>query len=81
MEKNENEELARLEEEIKNLPGRAQQAICWIIENIEFVMDMCKECDMTDEKMEEYERMAAEKEDYMALFLLCIAKKCKNKDF
>ncbi|MCI8589296.1 MAG: hypothetical protein HFE77_01060 [Clostridiales bacterium] len=47
---------------------------------MDFVIDMCKDADMTDEELEKHERIAWEKKDYMAFFLLCITKICK-KDF
>ncbi|MCI8589173.1 MAG: hypothetical protein HFE77_00425 [Clostridiales bacterium] len=80
MEKNENEELIKLEKEIKNMPEGAQRAICWIIDNLDFVIDMCKDSDITDEELDKHKRIAWEKKDYMAFFLLCITKICK-KDF
>ncbi|MCI8590674.1 MAG: hypothetical protein HFE77_08230 [Clostridiales bacterium] len=79
MEKNEYEELVRLEKEIEKLPERAQQAIYWIVDNIDFVIDMCKESEMTDEEIEKQMRITKEKEDYLSFFLLCITEMYKNK--
>ena len=46
MEKGLNEELVRMEKEIKELPKKAQWAIYWIVENFDFVIEVCKESNM-----------------------------------
>lgn len=79
MEKYSKEELIRqMENEIKKLPEKAQNAIYWMMENFEIVMEMCKESDMTDEEIEKYRKIAKEKDDYIALVLLCAAVIYKN---
>lgn len=83
MDKDLNERLVDvdIEKEIKVLPERAQRAIYRIIENLDFVVAMCKETEMTDEEIEKYRIIAREKEDYMLLALLCVAKMYKNSGF
>lgn len=81
MEKDLNERLAKIEKEIEELPEKAQWAIHWIVKNFDFVDEMCKEADMTEEEIEKYKKDAIEKEDYIALSLLYIAKIYKKRSF
>lgn len=81
MEKNLKEKLIKIEKEMKELPTKAQCAVYWIIENFDFVIEICKESDMTDEEIEKYRENAKEKEDYIALALLCVTKACKNMGY
>lgn len=80
MEKELNEKLVGIENEIKELPERAQRVICWIVKNLNLVTEMCKEEYMTDEEIEKYMEIAKEKEDYSVIALLCVAKEYKNRD-
>ncbi len=52
MENNKEEYLAKIEEAIKKLPEKAQAAICWIINHYDFVEEMCKNPEMTNEEIE-----------------------------
>lgn len=79
MEKNRNEELAKLEKELKELPEKMQRAICWVIENFDFAAEMCREPNLTDEEIETYKEIAREKEDYIMLALLCMAEIYKKE--
>lgn len=79
MEKDLNEKLSKIEEEIKELPEKAQRAIYWIIKNFDFVEEMCQDSDMTNEEIEKYKENAIEKEDYIALALLCVAKMYRKR--
>ena len=80
MEKDLNEKLVKIEKEIKELPKKAQWAIYWIVENFDFVIEVCKESNMTNEEIQKYKKYAREKEDYIMLALLCIAETYKNGD-
>ena len=81
MEKDLNEALVRIENEMKKLPEKAQWAIYWVVKNFNPVIEMCKESHMTDEEIKKYREIAREKEDYIALALLCVAEMYKNRDF
>ena len=81
MEKDLNEELVRGEKEMKEQPEKAQRVICWLVENFDFVIEMCKESDMTDEEIEKYKESARKKEEYITIVLLCIAEMHKNRGY
>ncbi|WP_027630696.1 hypothetical protein [Ruminiclostridium cellobioparum] len=78
MENSKNEYLVKIEEAIKELPNKAQNAIYWIITHFEFVEEMCKNPEMTNEEIEEYKEEAKAKEDYIMLALLCAAQTYKE---
>ena len=78
MEKNLDENRAKVAEELKKLPEKAQRAICWAIENLDFVVDMCRESEMTCEEIEMYKNEAIEKEDYVLFVILHITEMYKN---
>lgn len=48
MEKDKDERLSKIEEAIKELPEKAQQAMCWTIAHLYFVEEMCKNPEMTN---------------------------------
>ena len=78
MEKDLDENRIKIEEELKKLPEKAQRAICWTIENLDFVVDMCRESEMTCEEIEMYKNEAIEKEDYVLFLILHITEMYKN---
>ena len=78
MEKNLDENRAKVAEELKKLPEKAQRAICWAIENLDFVVDMCRESEITCEEIEMYKNEAIEKEDYVLFVILHITEMYKN---
>ncbi len=80
MEKNNDEMLGKIEEAIKELPEKAQQAIYWTIAHLDLVKEMCKNPKMTDEEIEKYKEDARAKEDYMMLVLLWAAQTYNNGD-
>ncbi len=65
MEKNINNSIAKMEEAIKSLPEKAQEAICWVIMHLDFVEKMCKNLEMTDEELKKHKEDAKEKGDYL----------------
>ena len=79
MKKSEKKQLEKLQEEINKLPIRAQQTICCLIDNFDFVQEICKDSEMSDEEIKKQEEIAEKKKDYMALALLCAVKVYKNK--
>jgi len=79
LKKSEKQHLEKLQEEINKLPIRAQQTICWLIDNFDFVQEICKDSEMSDEEIKKQEEIAGKKQDYMALALLCAVKVYKNK--
>lgn len=81
MEKDLNEERARIENEIKKLPEKAQYAIRWVVKNFNLVAEMCRKWEMTDEELKQYENNARKKEDYVSLVLLCAAEIYKKSGF
>lgn len=78
MKKSSNNEL--FEKELEGLPPKAQQAICWIAENFDAVLQLCKEPDMTEQEIKKQIVKAAEKDDYLAVALLSIAQMYKDKE-
>ena len=78
MEKNLDENRAKVAEELKKLPEKAQRAICWAMENLDFVVDMCRESEMTPEEIEMHKVEAIEKEDYVLFLILHITEMYKN---
>lgn len=80
MEKDKNEQLAKLEKELNELPEKAQSAIYWMIKNFDSVIELCKNSEMTDEEIERYREKAIEKEDYLTLALLCTTEIYQNRD-
>lgn len=73
-----NEEWNRAIEEFENLPEKAQRAIYWVIKNWDFVVEMCKESDMSYEEIEKYKMKADEKGDYALFVLLRMLELYKN---
>ena len=80
MEKISEENRIKIEENLKKLPEKAQRAFCWAIENRDFVIEMCRESDMTYEEIEENKKKALEKEDYILFLILHITEMYKNGD-
>lgn len=80
MEKNKDERLAKIEEAIKELPEKAQQAMYGLIAHWDFVIEMCKNPEMTNEEIEKYKEDARAKEDYIMLALLCATQTYNNSD-
>ncbi len=78
MEKNKDERLAKIEEVVKKLPKKAQQAIDWVITHLDFVEEMCENPEMTNEEIEKYKEDAIAKEDYVMLVILCVAQTYNN---
>ena len=80
MKNSEKKQLEKLQKEINKLPIKAQQTICWLIDNFDFVQEICKDSEMSDEEIKKQEEIAGKKQDYMALALLCAVKIYKNED-
>ena len=80
MEKDFNKKRAEIEKEIKKLPEQAQMALCWLVENFDFVEKMADKSDMTDEEIKKQKESATQREDYIALALLCVAQAHRKKD-
>lgn len=80
MEKNKDERSAKIEEAIKELPEKAQQAMYGIIAHWDLVVEMCKNPEMTNEEIEKYKEEARAKEDYTMLALLCAAQTFNDSD-
>lgn len=75
-----NEKWIEIENEFQKLPKRAQRAIYWIVEHFDFVENMAEKSDMTYEEIQKRKETAREKEDYIALALLCVAEVHQKKD-
>ena len=80
MEKDFNEKRVEIEKEIKKLPEKAQRALCWIVENFDFVEKMAEKSDMTYEEIQKQKENATQREDYIALALLCVVQARREKD-
>lgn len=80
MEKELHEKWIEIKEKIKSLPEKVQLAICWVIKNFDLATKLCKESNMTYEEIEECRKRAMEKEDYLLIALLHLAKAYKDKD-
>ncbi|MCI8331346.1 MAG: hypothetical protein HFE78_00755 [Clostridiales bacterium] len=79
MEKEFNRDIDEMVEEIGKLPYKEQQAIGWLINNFDLVEEICKDSALTMQEIEQHKKIAAEKEDYVTLALLCAAEVYKNK--
>ena len=80
MEKDCKERWAKMEQEIQKLPEEAQRAIGWIVEHFDFVEKLWEQSDMTDEEIQKQKEKATQREDYLALALLCVAQARRKKD-
>ncbi len=80
MERDFNEKWVEIEKEFQRLPEKAQRAIYWIVEHFDFVEKMAEKSDMTYEEIQKQKENAREKEDYIALALLCVAEAHRKKD-
>lgn len=78
MENELDEKWNRVKEELENLPEKARRAIYWVIKNWDFVIEICKESNMTYEEIETNKKKAKEKEDYVLFVLLHITEMYKN---
>lgn len=76
--KNQAEWIALLEEAVKMLPNRAQQAIYWAAANFDELKEVCDDPDITLEDIPDMLANAWKKEDYALFVLLCISKKLKE---
>lgn len=56
---------------IQELPEESQKAILGILENFPFVLELCKNSDLTEEEIEQYMERAVQAKDYTLLALLC----------
>lgn len=79
-EKNMDDEMTQIVETIKELPEEAQRAVYWIITHFDFVKEICKNSEMTNEEIERYKEEAWEKEDYLLLALLAAAQAFNNDE-
>jgi len=78
MKKNRDELLAKIEESIKELPEKAQEAICWLIIHLDEVQEICKDCTMTENEIKKHKEYAKIKENYIVLALLCAVQTYSN---
>ena len=79
MKKSEKKQLEKLQEEINKLPIRAQQTICWLIDNFNLCKKYAKIQRCLSKKSKNRKKSLEKKQDYMALALLCAVKVYKNK--
>jgi len=79
MEKSREEMAAELEAAIRELPEKAQGAICWIIRNYSLVEGMCKNSEMTNEEIEAYIEKAKAEDNELMLALLYLAQTYNNE--
>jgi len=68
------EQIAQLEENIKKLPAKLQEAIYWAIKNFDVLKEICKEPGMTLEEIQSEMEKTWAKEQYDTHILLYIAK-------
>lgn len=77
---NESEQrIEALEKLIKALPEAMQNAICWMIENIDIVNQLAEGEAMTEMEVEQFTQSAIEKKDYLMLALV-LYKQIKDRD-
>ena len=74
MEENWVEQIARIEETIRELPIKQQKAIRWAIQNFDTLKEICKETGMATDEIERMKPAALEKENYATFILLCMIK-------
>lgn len=74
MEENWIEQIARIEETIRELPIKQQKAIRWAIQNFGMLKEICKETGMATDEIERMKPAALEKENYATFILLCMIK-------
>ena len=59
----ESKQVERLIERIGKLPQKKQDAICWLINNCEFVTRLCENSTLTQTEWDEQMKKAEEKDD------------------
>ena len=75
---NKKELIQDLIEKVNQLPPEIQTAFWWIVENLDFVNELCKGEKMQENIIDDLAQKALEKEDYL-LFLLIQYKKIKDQ--
>ena len=80
MEKNKDEKVKQLLNELKELPDDLQKAVTWAIRHWDLVECICKESEMTDEEIEACKTKARERKDYISLILACAAQVFKHQN-
>lgn len=77
---NEKEQMIKdIEKQIKTLPDKAQQAIFWIVKNIETVSLLTQGEKLTEQEADTFIQKAREKEDYIMLAMI-LYKRAKDKE-
>ncbi|MCI8304572.1 MAG: hypothetical protein HFF52_08085 [Lawsonibacter sp.] len=72
------ERIVKLEEAVKILPVKLQNALFWAVENCEVLQEMGRKSEMTLEEIESAMKDVWEEESYALLMLLCITKSIKE---
>lgn len=78
MKKGREDNVDKIEDEIKKLPEKKREAICWVILHLDLVKEMCRNQEMSNEKIEKYKEAARERGDYLMLALLCAVQTYNN---
>ncbi|WP_027400509.1 hypothetical protein [Anaerovorax odorimutans] len=71
--------IKQIEKLIRNLPYKAQQAVCWLVKNIETVDQFAQGEELTDQEIERLTEEACEKEDYIMLIMI-LYKQAKDEE-
>lgn len=71
MEKSQEDMIKNMLCTITELPEESQKGLLGILENFPFVLELCKNSDLTEEEIEQYMERAVQAKDYTLLALLC----------
>ncbi|HAY97509.1 MAG TPA: hypothetical protein DDY61_03295 [Ruminococcaceae bacterium] len=73
-------EISYLKKQIMELPDKAKDAVCFMIENFDLIEEMCRDTALSQVEIQKRIEAAKEKEDYILMIILCAAKVLKNAE-